>query len=81
MKEGQPENLTPPPYWAPPMFDKAELMMIRSVFNQSSFPGNSCAAVGRFIEKCDKLIGNADENCGPSIQPYPMAVDEEKGKG
>lgn len=73
----KPDSLTPPIWNAPPMFDKAELMMIRKVFGDCTFPGNACAAIGRFLEKCDKLI--ADDSCGPSIQPYPM--DVEKGKG
>lgn len=61
-----PESLMPPPIWNPPQFDRPELMMIREVFARTNFPGSTCAAIGRFLEKCDKHIANADEGgCGP----------------
>lgn len=59
-------SIMPPPYWNPPQFDKAELLMIREVFCRTNFPGHTCAAIGRFLEKCEKNIANAKDD------PYPM---------
>lgn len=65
-----------PPNWNPHDFSKEELMMIQQVFQQATFPGQTCGAIGRFLLKVENLIRNYD---GPAINP--LAVDQEKGKG